>query len=107
MAASKQNPPFATSDGKPTGQGKTSSGAVNLLVDPTGGGDKSGGRDFTKESRAQPAAKTQVGLPNSASIPAGGKGLEFADPKGVSKNASGTSEDKRPFKNLSSPSKGK
>jgi len=85
------NPPFATKDGKPQNQGGTSSGATKWPEDKfTGSGDKSGGRDFTKENRPQPPMKAQPGLPNAESIPAGGKELK-ADPGKVGANASGTS----------------
>lgn len=87
------NPPFATSDGKPQNQGTTSKGAFEYPKDnATGGGDKSGGRDFTKESRPQPPMKAQPGLPNTDNIPdgQGGKILQ-ADPGKVGASASGTS----------------
>ena len=97
---SKDAPPFATSSGKPAGQGSTAGGAHNFLTDPKGGGPASGGRDFTKESRPQSEARPEV-MPNEQEIPAGGKVLK-ADHGPVSRTVSGTAAGvdggKKPFK---------
>jgi hypothetical protein len=96
------NPPFATADGKSTSKG--ASGSVDFVTDATAGASGGGTQlEEVLQNRPQPAYKAQVGLPNTASIPAGGKDLK-ADPGPVSQKVSGTAmpigKVPRPFKGL-------
>jgi hypothetical protein len=106
MAGNNASPPFATPDGKPSGNaGGNASGAHDFVKDPKSGAAPSGGRDFTKESRAQSEAKPEV-VPNPQEIPSGmgGKVLQ-ADPTPVSAKVSGTAQhtgpsSPKPFKGM-------
>jgi hypothetical protein len=77
-------------------------GAHDFLTDPSGSGPKGSGRDFTKESRPQPADGAPKEI-NADSIPAGGR-LPFPsiDPNGKASCADvGTKvavETHKPFK---------
>jgi len=76
-------------------------GAHDFLTDPKGSGAAGSGRDFTKESRSQPANGAPKEI-NADSIPAGGR-LPFpaADAKGPSAGDVGTivaAEKHKPFK---------
>jgi hypothetical protein len=85
--SSPASPPFATSDGKPAGQGAGSSGAHDFLTEPGAHGDKSGGRNFNTESRPQSEAKKEV-EPNPQEIPSGmGGQILRADPSGPAAQA--------------------
>lgn len=100
-------PPFATKDGKPVSPAETKGGSFDFPNTNTGGGAKTGGRDFTSENRPQVAGKLPPGLPNTDTIPSGGK-MPLADPGPVSRSPKGggtasTVVDKQargPFKNL-------
>jgi hypothetical protein len=99
------SPPFATRDGKPVSPAETKGGSFDFPKENTGSGAKTGGRDFTQENRPQVAGKLPPGLPNTDTIPAGGKVL-LADPGPVSRSAkaggiaSGIKPPRGPYKNL-------
>jgi hypothetical protein len=100
---SNASPPFASADGKPVNPSGGASGGHDFVTDPKSHSPATGGRDFTKESRAQPAvAESQDQTIAPESIPAGGRILK-ADPMPVSKMVSGTAEgpgQRTPFKGL-------
>lgn len=77
--------PFSN-NGKPTNQGTTASGGKDLLTDPKGGADTSGGVDLLAgASRPQVKKADPPGLPNKESIPAGGK-IPLSPPGAASKS---------------------
>jgi len=64
------NPPFGNGKGATSSAG-ASSGAHNFLEDPASNAPKTGGRDFTKESRPQEVGKPEDRY-NSDTVPEGG-----------------------------------
>jgi hypothetical protein len=100
----RSNPPFASKTGAPQNQGGSGAKGFDYPRNAARTPGGAAGRDFTKESRPQPAFKTQAGLPNAESIPAGGKDLK-ADPGATAKGAGGVSGGvqgvtQKPFKGL-------
>lgn len=86
-------PPFGNGDGNVSGGSK---GSNDFLTNPTGGGSKSGGRDFTKESREQKGGSPGC---NPDSIPQGGKDpFSQTDPSGADMTTPGTG--RKPFKGI-------
>ncbi len=99
------SPPFATSGGKPQGQGTTAGGGHDFLTDWKGSGPAAGGRDFNKEHRSQSEAKKEVeGNPQEIPSNLGGAHLKM-DPTPVSRTVSGPAPGPKgvsqtPFKGL-------
>lgn len=73
-------PPFGNENGATVAGGGPTSGAHDFLTDPASNAPKTGGRDFTRESRPQRGGPPGY---NAESVPSGGP-LPFpaADPKG-------------------------
>jgi hypothetical protein len=87
-------PPFATSNGQPAATGGGASGAHDFIKNPLGNAPRTGGRDFTKESRPQSEARREV-FGNPQEIPVGGEILK-ADPGPVSAVVSGDAPGPQP-----------
>lgn len=104
MAKDPAAPPFATRDGKPITPASGGSGAFDFLADKDASGiPHTKGLDFTTANRPQVKKADPPGLPDRASVPAGGK-IIHADPKPVAQKASGPAPTigsiPKPFKNL-------
>lgn len=71
--------PFGNEQGATSAGGGASSGAHDFTEDPKSHSPASGGRDFTKENRPQPAGGTSGYNPQS--VPAGGTTPFSGEPK--------------------------
>lgn len=85
--------PIGNGDGATVKAG-ASAGGGDLLANPTGNGTKTGGRDFTGESRPQQAGGTGY---NPDNVPPGGAVLK-ADPGAASSKVAPVMGTRKPFK---------
>lgn len=91
--ADTSSPPFATAQGTTKAPVGGASGAHDFVKDPKSAAPGGGGRDFTKENRAQQAGGTNC---NPESVPAGGRDPNPQPPPAEQWNTMNTT--RRPFK---------